>query len=171
MKKTISVGITVLIALIVGSGFGYYLNSVQNSDKNISESTEKVDHAEDKANNESDKESTEDSTDTDDESGDEQIIVTSPEKNATVSKSSFKVTGRAIAFENVVTVRVTDGNGFQLLEKSVSTKAPDTGEFGDFSITLNVITNSDSGTIEVFEYSAKDGSEINKVSVPINFSD
>ncbi|HEB12530.1 MAG TPA: spore gernimation protein, partial [Actinobacteria bacterium] len=56
-----------------------------------------------------------------------------------------------------------------LKETSVMTKAPDMGEFGDFSAKIDFQSSTKKGEIEIFEYSARDGSEVNKVIIPVNF--
>ncbi len=82
--------------------------------------------------------------------------------------SPIAVTGRAIAFESTINVRVLDGNGEILVEASAITDAPDAGSFGDFAVELEFDQpTTSSGTVEVFEYSARAGSEINKVSVSV----
>jgi hypothetical protein len=80
------------------------------------------------------------------------------------------ITGEAREFENVFNWRIRDGHGMVLAEGNAMTDAQDVGLFGKFSITT---TYSESetivGKIEVFAYSARDGSEIDMVSIPVNF--
>ena len=48
--------------------------------------------------------------------------------------------------------------------------APDTGQFGPFNVPVTLSGNLQSNdhlTLEVFQYSAKDGSEIDKVVIPL----
>lgn len=101
------------------------------------------------------------------------IIVTSPQPGATVGFPLI-ITGKARAFENTFSYRVRESSVFSegaiLYESNAMTDAPDAGILGDFSLSVNYpAPDTNSGVVEVFEYSAKDGEEINKVSVPIAF--
>ena len=98
-----------------------------------------------------------------------QIIVTEPAIYDTVS-DPIVVTGRAIAFESTIAWRLRGADGKELAKGSAMTNAPDVGQYGDFVIRISIPVSTKSGTIltvDVFESSAKDGSEINKVSVPV----
>jgi hypothetical protein len=95
------------------------------------------------------------------------IIITSPQALELV-KSPLMVTGRAIAFENTIAWRLRDQSGTQLASGTVMTNAPDVGKYGDYFISIPLPKNvPQTIIIDVFERSAKDGSEINKVSVPV----
>lgn len=82
------------------------------------------------------------------------------------------IRGKARVFENQFNYRIRDANRTILTEGSASTNAADAGEFGDFTISIASFTQptESNGTIEVFDYSAKDGSEIDKVSIPVRFA-
>jgi len=83
--------------------------------------------------------------------------------------SPFEVSGSGIAFENTINWRLLDGRGAILGEGHATTNAPDVGKPGAFNIRafiLNVPTTK-AGTLEVFEYSAKDGSQTHMVSLPV----
>ena len=69
----------------------------------------------------------------------------------------------------VFTARVRDGHGAQIAEVPVN--AGGTGVWGNYDVTLRVgVPSTAQGTLEVFEFSPKgDGSELNKVVVPITF--
>ncbi len=103
----------------------------------------------------------------DDQNGD--IQVTAPAAGESVG-SPIRVAGRAIAFESVVSIRIIDESGNILAESSTLTNAPDAGQFGDFSVAVDFAVPAGKGTVEVFENSARDGSEINKVSIPVVFA-
>jgi LysM repeat protein len=64
---------------------------------------------------------------------------------------------------------VRDGHGAQIAEVQVN--AGGTGVWGNYDVTLSVgVPPTAQGTLEVFEFSQKgDGSELNKVVVPITF--
>ncbi len=99
----------------------------------------------------------------------ENIKVTKPLDGARVS-SPMIIEGQARVFESNVSLRVRDGDDKILAETSTMANAPDVGEFGPFSLSLVFSEPKyDSGSLEVFEVSAKNGSEINKVIVPLNF--
>lgn len=96
------------------------------------------------------------------------IEVLSPRGGDSV-KSGFAVKGNARVFENVVSIRLSDSDGYILVQTTAYANAPDVGQFGPFEKILNFQTNSSMGTLEVYQASAKDGSEIDKVSVPLLF--
>lgn len=98
------------------------------------------------------------------------IVVTQPKADDMVT-SSFTVEGKARVFENVIQYRLRDQNGTILAADSLQYTAPDAGQFGDFSVTISY-TNAKGtrGMLEVFSSSPKDGSEINKVSIPVQFA-
>jgi len=96
------------------------------------------------------------------------IIVFDPKENARIS-SPFDVEGKARVFENVVSIKLTDKGGKILFQGVTDAKSPDVGQFGLFQEEITFKTNQTEGTLEVFEASAKDGSEINKVSIPVKF--
>ncbi len=80
------------------------------------------------------------------------------------------VAGVGTGFEGVLSARVRDGNGAQLVATSFS--AGGTGILGSFqlSMTLPGIPSSHKGFVEVFEESASGlGDELNKRIVPIVF--
>jgi hypothetical protein len=98
------------------------------------------------------------------------IKVTSPTSNQKIT-SPVTITGEARVFENSFSYRVVDANKKILIEGHAMADAPDMGKFGPFEVKLDFPTPStDTGEIVVFAYSAKDGSEIDKVGVPIIFS-
>jgi nucleoid-associated protein YgaU len=79
------------------------------------------------------------------------------------------VSGVGTGFEGVFAARVRDGNGTQLAQVTIN--AGGTGVWANYHATLALggIPTTPQGTLEVFESSAKDGSDINKVVVPITF--
>ncbi|MFA6106221.1 MAG: Gmad2 immunoglobulin-like domain-containing protein [Patescibacteria group bacterium] len=102
----------------------------------------------------------------------------SPEGNIRVSEPKqgdeigmpVIIKGQARVFENTFTYRVKDADGKILIEKNAMTSAPDAGIFGNFEISSNyIVPETETGIVEVFEYSAKDGSETNMVRVPVKF--
>ena len=96
------------------------------------------------------------------------IIVSSPIENATVI-SPFNIEGKARVFENVVSIRLEDKNGKILFQGTANAQSPDTGQYGLFQKEIKYTTSQTEGTLKVFESSAKDGSEINEVIIPVKF--
>lgn len=85
--------------------------------------------------------------------------------------SVFTVTGIARVFENTVSLKVVAEDGRWLLQDFVTATAPDVGTYGTFRKQLvlpdTAVSSGSSITLEVFQSSAKDGSEIDKVNVPL----
>ncbi len=79
-----------------------------------------------------------------------------------------RICGVGTGFEGQIVARVRDGHGTQLARASVH--AGGTGIWGNYDAALPVgVPSTAQGTVEVFEVSAKDGSELHKVVVPITF--
>jgi nucleoid-associated protein YgaU len=80
-----------------------------------------------------------------------------------------RVAGVGTGFEGVFAARVRDGNGAQLVQVTIN--AGGTGVWANYTASLSIgaVPSTPQGTLEVFESSAKDGSDINKVIVPITF--
>lgn len=98
------------------------------------------------------------------------ITVSTPAANQVIT-SPVLISGKAVAFEGQFNIRIKDGNGV-ILYNANTMGASSYGDPQPFSakIVYNTPT-AKNGTIEVFEFSAKDGSEINKVTVPVSFGD
>ncbi|MBI2033831.1 MAG: GerMN domain-containing protein [Candidatus Liptonbacteria bacterium] len=98
------------------------------------------------------------------------IIVFSPAPNEEIS-SPLTIKGEARVFESTFAYRLYDGDAGLLFEGHAMAASPDAGLFGQFEVIRTYpLPKSQGGTLEVFEYSAKDGSEINKVVVPVKFA-
>jgi len=81
------------------------------------------------------------------------------------------VEGQARVFENVVNFRLRDEKGKILAEGYTTANAPDIGLFGPFHGELTYSADKDGkGVVEVFNYSAKDGSEIDTVTIPVTYT-
>lgn len=99
------------------------------------------------------------------------ITINQPLVDAIIS-SPVTIKGLARVFENVLQVRIKDASGQVLAENSTMANSQDIGLFGPYQIDLaynNPQTRE--GVIEAFQYSAKDGSEIDKVAIAITFAD
>jgi hypothetical protein len=94
------------------------------------------------------------------------ILVSGPRAGARFASGDI-VEGTANVFEATVSIRLLDDDGNMLFE-GFTTAACGTGCRGDYSKRIRFdIDHRQPGTIEVFEVSAEDGSEINKVTVPV----
>ncbi len=81
------------------------------------------------------------------------------------------VVGKARVFENTFSYILRSADGTKLLEDHAMTDAPDAGIFGNFTVAIPVPAGAPKDLIvEVFEYSAKDGSVTNLVRVPVIFT-
>jgi hypothetical protein len=95
------------------------------------------------------------------------ITITSPSAGDTVS-NPITVTGKARVFENTFAFRLTDTKGKKLYENHAMSDAKDAGLFGNYTVKIPVPVGAPKDLIvEVFEYSAKDGSIINLARVPV----
>jgi len=98
---------------------------------------------------------------------DANIIVDSPKSGEELT-SPFKITGQARVFESQFNYRLKDLSGKVLAEGTGHANAPDMGQFGRFDIDVNYTNTSDTDAdLEVFDFFAKDGSEIDMVSIPV----
>ena len=97
------------------------------------------------------------------------IIVTEPDVNEEIS-SPVLVVGQARVFEAALTIRVLAEDGRELARANImaSQGAP---EFGDFKASVSFVKppGVSEGFVEALSYSAKDGSPINIVKVPVRF--
>jgi|GEM_PF-1285968 len=97
------------------------------------------------------------------------IIVSAPTSGQQLT-SPFKVEGRARVFENQVNIRVKNKSGQVLITEKTLAKAPEAGQWGDFSISIGYqFFTTKEGVVEVYATSAKDGSEQDLVSIPVKF--
>ncbi|RJR32173.1 hypothetical protein C4569_00455 [Candidatus Parcubacteria bacterium] len=97
------------------------------------------------------------------------IFVSEPKDNQEIGLPLI-VKGDARVFENTFIVRVSDNKGNKLAETTAMSESPDAGYFGSFNIQVNYNKPaSETGIVEVFQYSAKDGTETDKVIIPVKF--
>lgn len=84
-----------------------------------------------------------------------------------VVSSPLTITGTANTFEATFQARIVTGAG-ELLTEQVVTATSGTGTRGTFEATLTFeVAEETPGRLVVFEYSARDGSPINVVEIPI----
>lgn len=97
------------------------------------------------------------------------ILVESPLPFAEVT-SPLQVTGTANTFEAVFQLNVTDGEGLIVYDKAEMATSG-TGTRGTFDVTATFdVPRPGQGAVIVFELSAKDGSQINIVEIPVRIS-
>jgi hypothetical protein len=97
------------------------------------------------------------------------IEVTHPSRGATVT-SPVTISGTADVFEATVSIRILDATNNALAE-TFTTATCGTGCRGDYTIDVPFSVNTpQSGAIQVFEVSAKDGSMINIVRIPVTLA-
>ena len=78
------------------------------------------------------------------------------------------VPGQALAFEGTVGIRIKDANSTILA--NTSAQAANGTELSTFSKSVSYTASTTAtGTVEVFSISAKDGSEQDKVVIPVKF--
>ncbi len=97
------------------------------------------------------------------------IIVTAPLPDSAVGLP-LVLKGEAMVFENTFNYRLKDASGKILKTGFGMTQAKDVGIYGEF--TVDIIypkPNINTGILEVFEINAQDGTEIEKVAVPVRF--
>ena len=97
------------------------------------------------------------------------IIVTEPVPYQEVG-FPLVLTGQARVFESVFQYRLLDDAGNVLAQNYAMANALDVGLYGDFSLEIVYQEpKSVQGVLEVFSYSAKDGSEQDMVRIPVRF--
>lgn len=110
------------------------------------------------------------------EEPDGQLTIPRPSENIRVFEplmrqvvgSKFVVVGEARVFEQTFNWRLTDTASGADVEGVEQTSAADIGVFGPFSFQVDVpVAFGSALMLEVFEYSAQNGAEINKVEVPL----
>ncbi len=98
------------------------------------------------------------------------IRVSSPQPNATVPTGEFKLAGTARAFENSISYRVRDTEGNAIAGGNIVATG-DMGNFNPYETKIRIRASyTGKAVLEVYQNSAKDGSEIDLVRVPIMVS-
>ena len=97
------------------------------------------------------------------------IVVASPAVGSVVG-SPLMISGTADVFEATVSVRVLDEDG-RVLTSSFTTATCGTGCRGDYAVTVRFsVDHQQPGTVQVFDYSANDGSVENLQSIPVTLA-
>lgn len=94
------------------------------------------------------------------------IVVNDPQPGDRVS-SPVAISGDADVFEATVSIRILDASGAVIAE-DFTTATCGTGCRGTYSTKVAFdVSSEQAGTIEVFESSAEDGSQLFLVSIPV----
>lgn len=97
------------------------------------------------------------------------IKVYAPAQGAAIS-SPVSISGEARVFEGTVNYRILDGNGTVIGEGFTTAASPEVGQFGPFTVAAQFTSpQTPFGKVEVFDYSARDGSVENLVTVIVQF--
>ena len=168
MKKGIIIGI--IIVILIGLGV-LTLRFLSGEDNWICQNGDWVKHGNPKAEkpnvpcgNNNMKEIDENT-----QSAEEQNIVVFEPKGDSNITSPFDVEGKARVFENVVSLRLKSKSGKILFQGVTDAKSPDVGQFGLFQEEITFETKEKEGVLEVFQASPKDGSDTDKVTIPVKF--
>lgn len=101
--------------------------------------------------------------------GNRSVRVLSPKVGAAI-KSPVIISGRASLLETTLQARIKDASGLVLAQTKIMTTEEKTMSPFSVSVKYKKPTRS-KGTIEVYSRSAKDGLEINKITIPVVFKD
>lgn len=95
------------------------------------------------------------------------VEIVSPKPNTTI-KNPVKITGQAAVFEAVLQIRIKDASGLILAQTKTMTAQGQ--KMSPFSANVKYKKPTrPKGAIEIYSLSPKDGSEINKITIPIVF--
>jgi len=96
------------------------------------------------------------------------IFVDTPAVGGTV-RSPLRLRGTANVFEAVFQARLVASDGTVIVKRRVTATAG-SGTRGTFDLTVPFSTAATSGKLVVYEISAKDGSPVNVVRIPLRFA-
>lgn len=169
MKHSISV-VVVSVLLVLGAAFIAVLILLKFDVVHLANNPQDVDGGGDVVDVIDDEDETDTSIDAPVVSASGNVLISSPASGETVGLP-LMIVGKALVFENTLNYRLLDEDGSVLVEGNAMTSAADSGVMGDYTITTTYPTpNGTTGTVEVFDYSAKDGSVIDLARVPVVFS-
>ena len=97
------------------------------------------------------------------------IVLTKPQPESIIT-TTVTLQGRARVFENQFNYRVKDANGKVLGSGNIIASAKEVGDFGPFNQSISFLkSQTKTGTLEVYDNSVKDGSEIDNVIITVRF--
>ena len=101
----------------------------------------------------------------------QELIISTPRPGDTIT-TPIKINGLVRAFENRVGMRLKNQDGVVVRETKFTAKQGEIGTYislgVDFTFAQPAVPQD--GTFEIFTFSARDGSEINKVIIPVKFA-
>lgn len=98
------------------------------------------------------------------------IRVLGPRPGERITQPRFTLRGEARTFENTVAYRLRASDR-SVLAEGFTTATGEMGTFSPFSATVELLRSyTGDATLEVFQNSAKDGTEIDKVSFPVKIA-
>lgn len=99
------------------------------------------------------------------------VLVSVPRPGDTIT-TPLIINGLVRAFENRVQVRLKNKDGIEVRRTSFTAKKGEVGTYIALSVDLTFAqpTVPQDGVLEVFTLAPKDGSEVDKVSIPIKFA-
>jgi len=106
------------------------------------------------------------------ENNDIVLGITVDQDEIIADENALLVSGIANTYEATVNFKLYDANGTLVVEDFTTANMPDMGIAGPFKkVIAFAMPTPDvtSGYLEVFEYSVRDGSQVNKVTVPVSF--
>jgi len=155
MKRPLQIGLTVAIILILGVLLVNRESAQAPSESNIPDETESPNSSVPSIS----------ATPTA-----QNIVITSPKVNSAVA-NPITLTGKARVFEGVFQYALRDASGKIWFQSMGQAGAPDNDGWRNFSVKIPIPVETPRDLIiEVFEYSAKDGSITNLVRVPVKLS-
>lgn len=100
-----------------------------------------------------------------------ELLISTPRTGDTIT-TPLKINGLVRGFENRVGMRLKNKDGVVVRETTFTAKSGEIGTFIALTADMKFAqpTVPGDGTFEAFTFSAKDGSEINKVIIPIKFA-
>jgi len=101
----------------------------------------------------------------------QELIVSTPRPGDTIT-TPIKINGLVRAFENRIGMRLKNQDGVVVRETKFTAKQGEIGTYIALGVdfTFAQPTVPQDGTFEIFTFSARDGSEVNKVTIPIKFA-
>lgn len=94
------------------------------------------------------------------------IRVDMPQPGQRIIGPMFPVNGMSRTFENGIAYKLVSATG-AVLASGHGTTHGSMGEFGPYDFIVSTNNYNGKATLQVFDYSAKDGKEIDKVSIPL----
>lgn len=158
--------VLIIAAIIFGSSF-FWKNSEAPSPV---ESIDTLEQAKDDLGNVNDRIEERNDVIKEDETLDNGAISVSGIESGQEISSPVTISGEGAAFENTLVVELRNSEHEALVSEPVTIRSAEMGQKGPFEITLTFqFGNTDKGYVAVYEQSAKDGSEMNLLEIPVKY--